>query len=47
MAEAYIIDAVRSAGGRRSDGFADVHPADFSAHPIRDLARRAGVGPDR
>ncbi len=45
MAEAYIVDAVRTPVGRRKGGLAHVHPADLAAHPIRHLARRTDVDP--
>jgi len=45
MAEAYIIDAVRSPVGRRGGGLAPVHPADLGAHAIRALVERTGIDP--
>jgi acetyl-CoA C-acetyltransferase len=45
MAEAYIIDAVRSPVGKRGGGLAGVHPADLGAHSIRALIERSGVDP--
>ena len=45
MPEAYIIDAVRTAVGRRKGGFTDIHPADLGAHAIRDLVERTGIDP--
>ena len=45
MAEAYIIDAVRSPVGRRNGGLATVHPADLGAHAIGALMDRTGVDP--
>src|ERR687884_684398 len=42
MAEAYIVDARRTAVGRRNGGFADVHPADFAAQ-AGDIARTAAL----
>jgi len=45
MSEAYIVDAVRTPVGRRGGGFADVHPADFAAHTLRELVARSGVDP--
>ncbi len=46
MAEAYIIDAVRTAVGRRNGGFTDAHPADLGARVIRTLIERTGVDPE-
>ncbi len=43
MAQAYIIDAVRSPVGRRDGGLSSVHPADLGAHVLRALIERTGV----
>ncbi|MEV5595557.1 acetyl-CoA C-acetyltransferase [Streptomyces sp. NPDC052496] len=45
MAEAYIIDALRTPVGRRGGGLAAVHPADLGAHVLRALMERTGVDP--
>ena len=45
MAEAYIIDAVRTPVGRRNGGLAEVHPLDLGAHPIAALVERTGIDP--
>src|SRR5436305_553975 len=45
MAEAYIIDAVRSPVGKRNGGLAQIHPADVGAHSIRALMQRVDVDP--
>src|SRR5262245_13117119 len=45
MAEAYIVDAVRTPVGRRGGGLSQVHPADLGAHPIKALMDRTGVDP--
>jgi len=45
MAEAYIIDAVRTPVGRRRGGLATVHPADLGAHSLRALVDRTGIDP--
>jgi acetyl-CoA C-acetyltransferase len=45
MAEAYIIDAVRSPVGKRNGGLAQVHPADLGAHAIRALMDNVDVDP--
>ncbi len=37
MADAYIIDAVRTPSGRRNGGLSQVHPADLGAHVITSL----------
>jgi acetyl-CoA C-acetyltransferase len=45
VAEAYIVDAVRTPVGRRGGGLAGAHPADLGAHAIRALVTRTGVDP--
>ncbi len=45
MAEAYIVDAVRTPVGKRNGGLAKVHPADLAAHVLRELMTRTGVDP--
>jgi acetyl-CoA C-acetyltransferase len=45
MAEAYIIDAVRTPIGKRSGGLATEHSADLGAHVIKALMQRSGVDP--
>ncbi len=45
MAEAYIIDAVRTPVGRRGGGLSQVHPADLGAHTLSALMDRSGVDP--
>lgn len=46
MAEAVIVEAVRSAVGRRNGGLAGVHPADLSAQVLNGLVERAGIDPE-
>ena len=43
MAEAYIIDAVRTPIGRKKGSLAGLHPADLGAHPIKSLVARTGI----
>ena len=45
MAEAYIVDAVRTPVGKRGGGLATAHPADLGAHVIRALLGRTGLDP--
>jgi acetyl-CoA C-acetyltransferase len=45
MAEAYIVDAVRTAGGRRDGALKDVHPADLGAAVLNALVERTGIDP--
>ncbi|MGE5135531.1 MAG: acetyl-CoA C-acetyltransferase [Gemmatimonadota bacterium] len=45
MAEAFVVDAVRTPVGRRGGGLAAVHPADLGAHVLRALMARTGVDP--
>jgi acetyl-CoA C-acetyltransferase len=46
MAEAFIVDAVRTPVGRRGGGLSTVHPADLGAHSIKALMDRTGVDPN-
>ncbi|GHD37962.1 acetyl-CoA C-acetyltransferase [Parahalioglobus pacificus] len=43
MAEAYIVDAVRTPTGRRKGGLADVHGADLGAHVLKTLVDRNAI----
>jgi len=43
MATAYIVDAVRTAGGRRNGRLAGVHPVDLSAATLDALIERTGI----
>jgi acetyl-CoA C-acetyltransferase len=43
MAEAYIVDAVRSPTGRRKGGLSEVHAADLGAHVLKTLVERNGI----
>jgi acetyl-CoA C-acetyltransferase len=45
MAEAYIVDAVRTPVGKKGGGLAAAHPADLGAHVITGLVERTGVDP--
>ena len=45
MAEAYLIDAVRTPVGKRGGGLSRVHPADLGAHVLRALVARTGIDP--
>jgi acetyl-CoA C-acetyltransferase len=45
MAEAYIVDAVRTAGGRRNGAFSGIHPADLAAAILDALVLRTGIDP--
>ncbi|MDX1696325.1 MAG: acetyl-CoA C-acyltransferase [Ketobacteraceae bacterium] len=47
MADAYIVDAVRTAGGRRDGRLSQVHPADLGATVIDAILDRTGVNPER
>lgn len=46
MAEAYIIDGVRTPIGKKGGGLAGVHSADLGAHVLRGLMTRTGVDPN-
>ena len=43
MAEAYIVDALRTPTGRRKGGLADVHAADMGAHVLKAIVERNGI----
>ncbi len=43
MAEAYIVDAVRTAVGKRGGALAGVHSADLGAHSLAALVERTGI----
>jgi len=45
MPTAYIVDAVRTAGGRRGGRLAGVHPVDLAARSLDALMERTGVDP--
>ena len=46
MAEAYIVEAARTAGGRaRKGGLVDIHPADLGAAVLDALVDRSGIDP--
>lgn len=46
MAEAYIIDAVRTPVGKRGGGLAGIHSADLGAHVLKGLMERTQVDPN-
>jgi len=46
MAEAVIVEAVRSPVGKRNGGLSGVHPAELSAQVLNGLAERAGIDPE-
>jgi len=46
MAEAYIVDCVRTAGGRRNGALRDWHPADMAGEVLNGLVRRTGITPE-
>jgi acetyl-CoA C-acetyltransferase len=45
MAEAYIVAAARTAGGRKGGRLSGVHPADLAAQVIDSLIERSGADP--
>ena len=45
MAEAYIVEALRTAGGRRGGALRDWHPADLGAAVLDALVKRSGIDP--
>ena len=46
MAEAYLVDAVRTPSGRGGGALAHVHAADLAAIPIKALLERTAVAPE-
>jgi acetyl-CoA C-acetyltransferase len=45
MADAFLVDAVRSPVGKRGGGLAAVHPADLGAAVLTALVERTGIDP--
>ena len=45
MTAAYIVDALRTAGGRRNGALRDWHPADMGAAVIDALIAKCGIDP--
>jgi len=45
MAEAFIVEAVRTQVGKRGGGLSTEHPVDVAAHVLGALMRRSGVDP--
>lgn len=46
MAEAFIVDALRTPTGRRRGGLAEMHPADLGGHVLKELVGRNEVPGD-
>ena len=46
MAEAYLVELARTAGGRRGGALANWHPADLGAEVIDALVARSGIDPN-
>jgi acetyl-CoA C-acetyltransferase len=45
MAEAYIVEALRTAGGKKGGALKDWHPADMAAEVLDALVDRSGIDP--
>ena len=45
MAEAYIVDAIRTPVGRKKGSLAGVHPADLGAHVLSAIVDRNDIDP--
>src|SRR5687768_4706251 len=45
MGQAFIVDAVRTAGGRRGGALAGWHPADMGGEILNALVERSGIDP--
>ncbi len=43
MAEAYIVDAIRTPTGRRKGGLSQVHAADLGGHVLKHIVERNGI----
>ncbi|OOK70765.1 thiolase, N-terminal domain protein [Mycobacterium kansasii] len=46
MRETVIVEAVRTAVGKRNGGLSGIHPADLSAVVLNELLERTGVSPE-
>ena len=46
MAEAFIVEAVRTPVGKRGGGLAGVHPADLGGHVLSALVERSAIDPE-
>src|SRR3546814_21094735 len=46
MSEAYIVEALRTAGGRRGGALKDWHPADLGAQVLNALVDRTDIDPE-
>ena len=46
MRDTVIVEAVRTAVGKRNGGLSGMHPADLSAIVLNELLERVGVGPE-
>lgn len=44
--EAYIVEAVRTAGGKRKGGLSGVHPADLGGRVLDAIVDRSGIDPN-
>src|SRR6185312_2732544 len=44
--ETVIVEAVRTAVGKRNGGLSGMHAADLSAVVLNELVERAGIGPE-
>jgi acetyl-CoA acyltransferase len=47
MADAFIIDAVRTARGRRKGSLSETHPIDLLVAPLKTVVERNGIDPGR
>lgn len=47
MAEAYVVGAVRTAGGRKNGRLSKLHPNDLGAQVLDTLVQRTGIDPAR
>ena len=45
MGNAYIVEAVRTPGGRKNGKLSDWHPSDLGAFVLDEIVKRSGVEP--
>ncbi len=45
MADAFIVEAVRTPVGKKNGGLSKVHPADLGAHVLKELMVRTKIDP--
>ncbi|MDO8863228.1 beta-ketoacyl synthase N-terminal-like domain-containing protein, partial [Haliea sp. E1-2-M8] len=46
MADAFIVDALRTPTGRKNGSLAAIHPADLGSHVLKTIVERSGIPDD-